>query len=351
MRPVAARSIVKLTLARLAILLFLAAGSAAAAEPCAATAKPGDDVQAAIDALAAQPGAAVLCLDAGEFALDGFLAIERDGLSLRGQGPETVLRLSEGRESPVIVVGDHRREAPRRTIRDVTIEHMRIIGGGAGGSETHPHHAYLRNSAVAVRKGEGIVIRGLDVSRCRSACILTEHGSREVTIEGNTVSEAAWDGISLNRASHTRVVGNTLRNNVAAGLTTEFLEHSRIENNRFIDNGSHGAYLADAYDNVFRENLFQGNAGAGVYLTCSIRFRDPVLCWDNSMSRGNLFERNEYRSNGFGYLLGVDTAANCKSADRGPNLSRDELFHDSRNSEPDWETYGRCLEYQGSRTE
>jgi len=320
------------------------------ARGCTATASPGDNLQAAIDQAAAQRPA-VLCLAKGDYPLNDYLAIRSNDFTLRGSGHETVLRLEHEVPSPVIVVGDDGERQPRQPIRNVVIENLAIIGGGHGGSEYHGTRPWLTNSGVVVRWGQSITVRGLDVGHCRSAGILTEYDSRDVTIERNRVRWSAWDGVSLNRAGPTTVRDNELSENVAAGLTTEYMEGSTIEANRFVANGSHGIYLADAYHNRIAGNRFERNVGAGVFLACSIRTRDPVLCWDNSMSRGNELDGNTYVDNGNGYLLGVDAAANCTADGFEPNVSHDEIFRNSPNSEPDWATFGNCLRYDGSRSE
>lgn len=332
-----------------ATLLCVVAAPMAWADDCSARAKPGDDLQAAIDQAGAQ-GDASLCLQAGDYPLKSFLAITTDGFTLRGQGSATVLRLDRGVQSPVIVVGDVRQKEPAQPIRRVTVASLRIVGGGHGGSEFHAKYPYLTNSAVVVRRGEQIVIRDLEVSDCRSACILTEYGSSEVTICGNDVSRAAWDGISINRGTQTVIRGNVLRDNIAAGITTEYLKDGVIEGNWFLRNGSHGIYLADAYHNTFRHNTYERNRGAGVFLTCSIRHRNPVQCWDNSMSQANLFDSNVFEQNTYGYLAGVDRASSCLAEGFVINTSRNEVFRNSPNREPDWETYGHCIRYEGSRS-
>lgn len=293
----------------------------------------------------------MLCLAAGDYPLNGYLSIRRDGFTLRGSGTSSQLRLEHGIESPVLVIGDDLQRQPTATIRHLTVEDLAIIGGGHGGSEYHPARPWLTNSGVVVRAGQHIQLRRLDVAHCRSAGILTEYHSRDVLIADSQVRHSAWDGISLNRAGATRITGNTLSHNVAAGLTTEYLEDSEVSGNLFADNGSHGIYLADAYHNRVSDNRFERNRGAGVYLTCSIRTRNPTLCWDHSMSRGNRLEHNVYTANGYGYLLGVDSAANCSQPGFEPNLSFGEVFRGNPNSEPDWSRYGYCLRYDGSRSE
>src|SRR5262249_46387204 len=119
---------------RSVLLLLAVAGlaKAAARPPCTVTLPPGADVQRAVD------GAAVVCLGPGQFVLRRFLLITRDGRVLRGAGPSTVLRLENGVQSPVVVIGDPEHPVPRRPTANVTIERLAVVGGGADGPEMLP---------------------------------------------------------------------------------------------------------------------------------------------------------------------------------------------------------------------
>src|SRR5581483_6154750 len=79
--------------------------------------------------------AAVAAMHRGGLRRPGPAAGDRDRLTLRGAGPATVLRLEEGSESPVVVIGDVAHATPPRVTANVTVEHLRIVGGGRGGSE------------------------------------------------------------------------------------------------------------------------------------------------------------------------------------------------------------------------
>lgn len=333
------------------LALLLAATAPAATtplrtEPCTVRVPAGGDVAGVLAAATATPGRVVVCLDAGEHRLREFLAIERDGVRLRGDGPSTVLRLADGAQTPLVVIGDHHRRVPARPVSDVTVENLRLVGGGAGGDELHARFPYLTNSAVVVRGGRNVRLRHLDVSACRSACILTEHDTRDVTIEDTTVSGATWDGVSFNRTTRARLVRSTIRGNTAAGITAEHLTDSVIADNTIEDNRSHGIYLADSYGNRIRGNRFLRNTNAGVFLTCAVRFRDPgpVRCWDESMSAGNSFERNRFVANRRGYIVAADGAANCKRPGARPNRWRDDRFVATPPVEQDATLFGRCLE-------
>jgi parallel beta-helix repeat protein len=330
--------------ALLCVALLAAAASARAAD-CAASLRPGDDVQQAVDRVGS--GGRV-CLGPGEFRLRRFLAIRTDGVTLRGAGRATVLRLDDGVESAVVVVGDHEHERPARPVSDVTIERLRIVGGGRAGSEHHPAHPYLTNSAVVVRGGRNVALRRLEVTACRSACLLTEHDTRDVAIERNRIEGSVWDGISFNRTARVRLVGNRIRGNGAAGITCEHLEDGVVERNVVRANGTHGIYLADSYRNRVVGNRFADNVLSGIFLTCAVRERTPpVLCWKDSMSEANVFERNAFVGNRVGFTVAADAASNCRPAGRRfePNRSRADVFARNPPDEPYAAAYGRCLTF------
>ena len=324
----------------LAALLALAAAVHAAPPRCSVTLSPRDDVPRALD----HPGRGVVCLGAGEFRLRRMLVVRRDGVTLRGRGPSTVLRLADGGQSPVVVIGDYERQIPRRPTTDVTVESMRIVGGGRGGREAHAEWPYLTNSAVVVRAGRRIALRDLTVSGCRSACLLTEHDTRDVALVDNRVEGSVWDGISLNRTSRARIVGNVIRGNTASGITAEHLEDSVVERNVLDGNRTHGIYLADSYRNRFADNRFVRNVLSGVFLTCAVRVREPpVACWDGSMSQANTFTRNEFTRNRVGFTIAADSRAPCTGRRFVPNRSQHDRFAGNPPAEPYPKAFGRCF--------
>lgn len=344
-----------LSLAAAALALVATSAGAAVHPPatpprCDLTLAAGSDVASEVARLPERPGRVTVCLARGEFPLRTFVAIERDGLTLRGQGPATVLRLVPGTASPVIVIGDYARRVPRRSTSHVTIEHLSVVGGGPGGSEFEANHPYLTNSSIVVRRGHDVVIRDVDVTSCRSACIVTEHDTDGLVIEDSHVARSVWDGISLNRTSRARLVGNVIRGNTAAGITVEHLENSVIRENVLSGNKTHGIYLSDSYGNRIEDNRFADNVLAGVFLTCAIRHREPVRCWDRSMSSGNQFARNQFTQNRSGFTIAADEAANCAAPGYRPNVSQRDLFARNPNEEPSWELYGRCLRYEAPRS-
>ena len=327
-------------------LAVLAPHRGAQAFDCTVRLLPGEDVQRAIDGLASRGGGSV-CLGAGEFRLRRFVSIRTEGVRLRGKGRSTVLRLDEGIESAVLVVGDHERAVPRHPTSDVRIERLRVVGSGRAGREHHPEHSYLTNSAVVVRAGRDVVLRHLEVTACRSACIVTEHDTRSITIERNRIGGSVWDGISFNRTAKARLVGNLIHGNTAAGITAEHLEDGVIERNVVRGNATHGIYLADSYRNRATHNRFADNVLSGLFLTCAVRANAaPVQCWPDSMSQGNVFERNVFAGNRVGFTVAADASANCRAPGFVANESRADTFACNPRDEPVPASFGRCLVFR-----
>src|SRR5262249_50726376 len=192
-------------------------------------------------------------------------------------------------------------------------------------------------------------VSAVEISGCRSACVLTEYSTERVSIDDSTISGATWDGISLNRTARARLAGNTIRGNTAAGITAEHLEDSVIERNVISDNGSHGVYLSDSRRNRFLHNRFSHNTNAGVFLTCAGRYRDPgpVLCWTDSMSQANVFEGNQFAGNRLAYIVAADAAANCGKRGAVSNVSRGDRFGQDPRIEQHPERFGLCLQVSG----
>lgn len=124
-------------------------------------------------------------------------------------------------------------------VSDVTIQRLRTAGSNSK-PEFHPHRPYSSNSEAVVRSGDRIELRDLTVTDCRNACLLTVYHGRKVAIARNEVSNAAWDGITLNCAGPTRVTDNLIHDNTAAGVTVEHLHGGEITGNRIERKGSHG---------------------------------------------------------------------------------------------------------------
>ena len=83
-----------------------------------------------------------------------------------------------------------------------------------------------------------------------------------------------------------------------------------------------------------------------VFLACAVRDREPpVRCWKDSMSAGDVFERNQFVGNRVGYMVGADASAGCRRRGFRPSLSRADVFVRNPREDPRATAFGRCLVY------
>ncbi|WP_115720036.1 right-handed parallel beta-helix repeat-containing protein [Gallaecimonas mangrovi] len=317
------------------------------ADACNLTVEPGQSIQAAINNLPKDNSTQTICLAEGDFMLKHLLSIERSNVILKGKGDKTHLQLQDGVEEPVLVIGEYKVAQPRHAVSNITVENLRITGNKSQ-HEFMPSIPYLSNSGVVVRKGEHIALKDLTVATCRSACLLTEQHTKDVLIENSHISGAHWDGVSFNSTAQVTMRNNVVENNVAAAITAENVEDSKITGNQLSNNGSHGVYLSNSYRNLFANNNVRNNKLSGVFLTCAIRTRNPVMCWDNSMSGDNTFKNNLFKGNSHSFSIGADTAANC--AKPGFKVNVWENNSSDSASQPYPQSFGRCTTGKDSGT-
>ncbi len=143
------------------------------------TAKPGDDLQQALDSIPLTGGE--LCLAAGLYELAAPLSIsKRERIVIVGAGAATVLR-AVGREAAVVVDGS----------TDVELRHLRVEGGSpAGAGDEH------LNGAITV-----VASQAVSISDCVLNCPTSPAGKSQtcLTIRSNPAGGVPPDRIRAER--------------------------------------------------------------------------------------------------------------------------------------------------------
>jgi hypothetical protein len=166
-------------------LFLVVTGDAGA---CTVTARPGDDLQSAVESL--PPGGGELCLAAGVYDLAAPLKITgRERVVVSGRGPATILRALRT-ETAVILT----------QCRDVTVRDLRAEAGAA--TEGRPQHGI--NGALTFEDCTGVRVLDCqlacpDAPGRAQACVTvrqTEGGLAgpgvDVQIERNRLEAGAW---------------------------------------------------------------------------------------------------------------------------------------------------------------
>ena len=175
--------------------------------PCTVVARPGDDLQAAIDAL--PPGGGELCLSAGTFRLAGPVTVSgRRRIVVNGVGPATVVR-AVGSEAVFVF----------ERCEEVEVRHLRAEGGMAtGAAAAHLNGALTFVGSTSVRVLECDVScvdgSGSRIATCVTVRALPDGTARpdQVRIGGNRLRVGAWQtGVLVVDPVSATVTGNDVR--------------------------------------------------------------------------------------------------------------------------------------------
>jgi parallel beta-helix repeat protein len=228
-------------LALLFVALSAIAGCGGAAsgqtQPCMISVRPGESIQAAIDA--ALPGT-VICLAAGEWqetlVISKSLALSGAGLGATticgNQEDGATIRIQEPGEEEVAVV-----------LAGLTVT-------GPAGS----------NAAASLAEGDS-----------------------QVTIAGCTISRAGGSGIRLRNAAQVTLTGCTVSENTYSGIALADSAMARIADSRLSRNGGNCVHLADRAVVSIVNSTISENSGAAILVLGSAQasITSSIISWND----------------------------------------------------------------------
>ncbi len=263
----------------------------AAAERVTVYVERGDDtdISAAIAGLPAEGG--VVVLGPALFPVSKAIVIDRGGVDLRGIGPETILRLTDGAECSVIVVGSTETPVARIT-RNVSVAYLVIDGNrGAqkfecgGGLCDTGGATFIRNNGITVRGAEDIRLENLETHNCRSGGVVLEKHCRRVNITGLESYNNEYDGLAAYETEDCVFTQLRLHTNRSAGLSVDWeFNRNVVCDSTFTRNGSQGVFMRDSNESVFRNLYLRDNGEQGLFVGETREIAD-------SASQRNRFDR------------------------------------------------------------
>ncbi|MCI0720062.1 MAG: right-handed parallel beta-helix repeat-containing protein [Acidobacteria bacterium] len=209
-------------------------------------------------------------IPAGVYTCTKPIVIDRDNVRLYGQGPDTVLRLADGANAPMLVLGQTE-PAPTVTRRDIRVSDLVIDGNRAnqpdecwgGDCANNP----IRNNGITLRRVSDALIARVTVFRARSGGLVSECGCQRLIIRDFTSSDNQFDGLAGYETENSSFSGLRLHDNQAAGLSFDI----RFNNNFFSDviiTGSMkvGIFMRDSRDNTFHDLQIRNSKEHGIFL-------------------------------------------------------------------------------------
>lgn len=230
-----------------------------------------DDIQTAIDGLPAEGGAVLVA--AGAYVCSEPIVIDRDRVTLRGIGRATVLRLAANANWPVLILGQRSPQSPNVARSDIHVADLSIDGNRSQQQfECHLSDDcigddFLRNNGLTLRRVEDVLVENVSVKSARSGGLVSEHGSRRVTVRDFTSSDNQFDGLAAYLTEDSLFTGLHLHHNEGAGLSFDtHFDHNTVTDTVISSSDKVGIFMRDARDNLFSALRIRDSGEHGVFL-------------------------------------------------------------------------------------
>jgi len=233
----------------------------------------GDDraISAAIASLPESGG--VVELGAGSFLINQPIVIDRDGIELRGRGPDTLLFLAARANCPVVVVGSSSTPT-HRMVRHISVRELVIDGNREeqtvecyGGPCDERNLSLLRNNGITIRGAEDILIENVVTRRTRSGGVVLEKTCRRVRIIGLESCDNEFDGLAAYETEDSSFTRLNLHHNQSAGFSFDWrFNRNYIADASAVDNGSQGIFMRDSIGNTFERMILRSNGEQGIFM-------------------------------------------------------------------------------------
>jgi hypothetical protein len=242
----------------LGLLCFLpAAGFAATVTVPPDLGGPG--IQQALDKAGA--GGEVV-LERGTYLVKHSVNLSQDRQSLRGAGPETILRLADNANCPVVILG-----APLGTnhgVRyDLHLSNLLVDGNRAHQQQevslAAPLGPWLYNNDILVWNADDAVIEQVTCCRARSGGLVSTEQVHRLTVRDYESYSNQFDGLACYQTYDSHFSRMNLHNNPGAGISLDLDFASNVIDSSMLMSNDLGIFMRQSHDNLF----------SGVTICCS----------------------------------------------------------------------------------
>lgn len=238
----------------------------------------GAGIQRALDNLPEAGGEVVL--PPGTFAVREPIVLQRDHLTLRGSGTSTILRLVDGANCPVIILGEPV-NSPQRTVRHLRLNNLFIDGNryhqerelwrlSGEGSE-------IRNNGVTIQDVSDSVVEHVTCAHCRSGGLVTTLGVERLTVLDLTAFDNEFDGLACYQTHNCVFTKLDLYNNPGAGISLDLDFDNNVISNAVLINNDLGIFMRASSNNRFYNLSICDSHHYGVFMAHTLTL--TLLGW------------------------------------------------------------------------
>lgn len=258
--------------------------------PAAAT---DTQIQKILNGLPAEGGEVVLA--PGFYEIRHPLRLDREGLTLRGSGTNTVLHLADNANCPVVILGlvdvSAGKAVAHLVLADLVIDGNRnhqSVEGWADAANT----SNIQNDGVIVQSVTDSEVARVTCAHCRSGGLVTANEVRRLTVRDFTAFDNEFDGLACYRTEDSLFTGLNLHHNRAAGISLDLGFNRNTISHSVLAANDLGIFMREARDNQFaglvirqsrHDGVFMAQAGVGT--PAGWQYTPNTECTGNHFSR------------------------------------------------------------------
>jgi hypothetical protein len=255
-----------------------------ASKPVVLTLPPGASsvaIQQALDSL--PDGGGTVVLPPGISEIRQPIVLRRNHQTLRGSGDATVLRLADGANCPVIILGEPVNN-PKTNVKHLSLSRLFIDGN----RRNQPHELWrlrgegseIRNNGITVQNVSDSLVEHVTSARCRSGGLVTTRIVRRLTVRDYTAFDNEFDGLACYQTEDCLFTGLRLHDNPGAGISLDLAFNHNVISNAVLTANDLGIFMRASRDNRFYNVSIRRSHHYGVFMAHaehqSVRGWQPV---------------------------------------------------------------------------
>ena len=227
----------------------------------------GVQIQRALDLLPERGGEVVL--PAGVFTVRQPIVLRREHQTLRGSGVETILRLADGANCPVVILGEPVNN-PQQTTRYLCLSNLFIDGNRSHQErelwQLQGEGSQIRNNGITVQNVSDAVVEHVTCARCRSGGLVTTRGVRRLTVRDLTAFDNEFDGLACYHTEDSLFTELYLHGNPGAGISLDLDFNNNVISNAVLVANDLGIFMRASCHNQFYNISIHDSHHYGVFM-------------------------------------------------------------------------------------
>ena len=250
----------------------------------------GKEIQEALDGLS---GGGEVVLAEGIYEIRQPIVLQHDDQTLRGSGTNTILRLADKANCPVVILG-----APMKAVKRVTT-HLRladlVIDGNRTNQQVELWHAatdgsLINNNGVDIWDVSDAAVEGVVCCRCRSGGLVTTE-VRRLNVTNYEAFDNQFDGLACYFTEQSRFVNLNLHDNPGAGISIDLAFNWNVITNAQLTGNDLGIFMRYSKNNTFQAVTIRGSKHHGVFMAqTAVPTDQGWKLWPGTECTGNEFQ-------------------------------------------------------------